>query len=403
MKISAIISEYNPFHNGHRYLIEKVRENGASHIISIMGGNFLQRGNCAIADKYERAKAAVKGGVDVVLELPAVYACSSSERFALGAVGTLEGCGCVDELAFGSECGNIKLLGNAAEIISQNNDVERLCRELKKQGLSHPRAMEQAVRKAAAAMGDDSISDVLKNPNNTLAVEYIKALHSLKSNIQPFTTTRIGAAHDSEITDNRFASASAIREMILKNDNTYSLFVPKATREILSQCIENGECPSQFKNNERGLLSILRQMTACDFARIPDVGEGLENRIVKAVHENNTVSEIITAVKCKAYTHARLSRIITCAYLGITKETASIAPEYIRVLAFNGKGTEILKTMKKTASLPIVMSPAKDISKLGEKGRKLIEADLCASDLYGLLTPDIQGCGKDYYKGAVRI
>ena len=399
MKLTAIISEYNPFHNGHKYLIQKSRENGSTHIIAIMGGNFLQRGNCAVLDKYNRAKAAVLGGVDLVIELPQIYAAASAEKFAFGAVQTLDKCGCVDELAFGAECGDISMLKRAVNIITQSGEVETLCKQYLKQGYSHPRAMQAAVEDVSQS--SDNISDILRNPNNTLAIEYIKALDNINSNINPFAVERVGAMHGSMQTDNEFASASAVREMILKGDSSYKKFIPDTTEEIISECITLGECPTEFKNNERGIMTVLRRMTAEDFANIPDVTEGLENRLVKAVRENNSVSDIIAAVKCKRYTHARLSRIIACAYLGITKDISSLEPKYIRVLAFNDRGTEILKLMKKSASLPVIMSPAKDMKKLDDMGKKIFEIDLRASDLYGLLTPNVQRCGNDFYKAMV--
>ena len=399
MKSTAIISEYNPFHNGHKYLIQKSRENGSTHIISIMGGNFLQRGNCAVLDKYNRAKAAVLGGVDLVIELPQIYAAASAEKFAFGAVQTLDKCGCVDELAFGAECGDISMLKRAVNIITQSGEVETLCKQYLKQGYSHPRAMQAAVEDVSQS--SDNISDILRNPNNTLAIEYIKALNNINSNINPFAIKRVGAMHGSMQTNNEFASASAVREMILNGDNSYKKFIPNTTAEIISDCITLGECPGEYKNNSRGIMTFLRRMTAEDFANIPDVTEGLENRLVKAVRENNSVSDIIAAVKCKRYTHARLSRIIACAYLGITKDISSLEPKYIRVLAFNDRGTEILKLMKKSASLTVIMSPAKDMKKLDDMGKKIFEIDLRASDLYGLLTPNVQRCGNDFYKAMV--
>lgn len=398
MKITAIISEYNPFHNGHKHLITQARENNSTHIAAIMGGNFLQRGNCAILDKYHRAEAAVLGGVDLVVELPQIYAVSCAESFAFGAVQTLDKCGCIDELAFGAECGDIAKLKQIADITTKSSDIEKLCKEFVKQGYSHPRAMQAAVQIITQNGG---ISDILQNPNNTLAIEYIRTLNKLESNIKPFAVKRTGAMHNSKSTFNEFASASAIRNMILNADNSYKEFIPSDTYDIINECIKIGECPADFKNNERGILAVLRSMTAEDFAKIPDVAEGLENRIVKAVRENNSISDIITSVKCKRYTHARLSRIITCAYLGITSDIASISPKYIRVLAFNERGTEILKLMKQTASLPVIMSPAKDMKKLDEDGSKILDIDLRASDLHGLLTPGILSCGKDFYKGAV--
>lgn len=401
MKITAIISEYNPFHNGHKYLIKKSRQNGSTHIIAVMGGNFLQRGNCAVLDKYYRAKAAVMGGVDLVIELPQIYAAASAEKFAFGAVQTLEKCGCTDELSFGAECGDISRLNRAANIITKNDEVQILCKQYIKQGYSHPRAMQAAVEELL--QDGDNLSEILKSPNNTLAVEYIRTLKSLNSSITPFAVKRVGAMHDSSVIENNFASASNIREMLLNSDNSYKEYVPNTTAEIIEECIKNGECPAVFGNNDRGILTVLRRMTKEDFAEIPDVTEGLENRLVKAVREQNSVSDIIKAVKCKRYTHARLSRIIACAYLGITKDISILAPKYIRVLAFNDRGTDILKLMKKSAALPVVMSLAKDIKKLDDLGRRMIEIDLRASDLYGVLMPNVQGCGKDFYKGAVKL
>ena len=239
MKSTAIISEYNPFHNGHKYLIQKSRENGSTHIISIMGGNFLQRGNCAVLDKYNRAKAAVLGGVDLVIELPQIYAAASAEKFAFGAVQTLDKCGCVDELAFGAECGDISMLKNAVSVITQSGEVETLCKQYLKQGYSHPRAMQAAVEDVS--QNGDNISDILRSPNNTLGIEYIKSLNNINSNINPFAVKRVGAMHGSLQTDNEFASASAVREMILNGDNSYKKFIPDTTAQIISECINNGE------------------------------------------------------------------------------------------------------------------------------------------------------------------
>ncbi len=405
MKITAIVSEYNPFHNGHKYLADKARENGATHVASIMGGNFLQRGNCAIADKYARARAAVLGGIDLVFELPQVYASASAERFASGAVETLDGCGCIDELCFGAECGDTETLKRTADIISGSGEVTELCREFLRQGFSHPRAMQAAVGQVLSGkrMNETDISEILGSPNNTLGIEYIRALNRIGSGIEPFAVKRVGAEHDSDITESHFASASAVRNMILRGDGSYSEFVPETTGDILEGCIKNGECPGEFENNERGVLAVLRRMTAEDLAEIPDVTEGLENRLVKAVRDNDSIADIISAVKCKRYTHARLSRIIACAYLGITKEISGLSPKYIRVLAFNGRGAEILKIMKKTAQLPVVMSPAKDRGKLDDEGKRLFEMDILSSDMYGLLTPKIQRCSKDYYRGAEKF
>lgn len=403
MKSAAIVSEYNPFHNGHKYLIEKARANGATHIIAIMGGNFLQRGECAVMDKYARAAAAVKGGADLVLELPAVYATASAEGFARGAVEILEKSGCVDELCFGSEGGDIEKLRRAVDI-TQSDTVLDVCKSFIKQGYSHPRAMQAA----AAEIGSSSdnlakAAELLSLPNNTLGVEYIRALDGMSSSITPVAFERKSVDHNSELTCGEFASASKIRDLILNNDKSFYDYIPNATGKIIDEQIQKGFCPACVKNGDRAVLSVLRRMTSEQFAQLPDVTEGLENRIFNAVKESTSVEELILKVKCKRYTYARLSRIVICAFLGITKELLKLEPQYIRPLAFNDKGAQLLKAMKKASSLPIIMSLRKDKQKLSEKGKLLLEKDILASDLYRLLTPKIYPCSDDYYTGVVRV
>lgn len=396
MKITAIVSEYNPFHNGHKYLIDKARENGSTHIIAIMGGNFLQRGECSVMDKYHRAKAAVLGGVDLVLELPVIYACASAEKFACGAVEILDKCGCIDELCFGAESADTEKLIGAAEL-TECDELLALCRKYVRKGYSHPRAMQAAAEKIEQSKGQECLSQLLSLPNNTLAIEYIRTLKRLHSRIKPFSVARRSVEHNSLLTADEYASASAIREMIARNDERYRCFIPDSTCDIIEQCIQDRECPASVQNGERAILAVLRRMKTEDLAKTSDVTEGLENRILKAVKESRSVEELIAKVKSKRYTYSRLSRVITCAYLGITKELANTKPQYIRVLLCNEKGTELLSLMKKTASLPVVISPAKDKEKLSDSGIQMLEKDILASDLYGLMLPDVFPCSKDYY------
>lgn len=395
MKITAIVSEYNPFHNGHKYLIDRARENGATHIAAIMGGNFLQRGECAVVDKFHRSKAAVLGGVDIVLELPVIYACSSAEKFAGGAVETLEKCGCIDELCFGAECDDTQKLSDAAELTC-SDELISLCRDYVKQGYSHPRAMQAAAENFEKSEKFKGAAELLTAPNNTLAIEYIRALKNFNSSIKPFAVARKSVDHNSSLTLGSFASASAVREMIISKKQEYREFVPSTTYDIINQCVKSGECPAQAGNGDRALFAVLRQMTADDLSKISDVTEGLENRIIKHLKESRSVDELISRVKSKRYTYSRLSRVITCAYLGITKELASAKPQYIRVLSCNERGTELLSLMKKSASLPLVISPAKDKEKLSPLGRQMLEKDILATDLYGLMTPEVIPCSKDY-------
>lgn len=401
MKLTAIVSEYNPFHNGHKYLIEKARENGATHIIAIMGGNFLQRGECAIMDKYARAEAAVKGGVDLVLELPSIYAVASAEIFARGAVETLDKCRCVDNLCFGSEGGGISMLMSAAEL-TESPGLLKVCKRYIKLGYSHPRAMQAAAEELGSTKASECLARLLNQPNNTLGIEYIRALRDLESSITPVAIDRIGVKHNSDFTLDEFASASKIREMILTDDKAFYNYIPSETRKIIEEQIGELLCPASFANGG-AVLSILRRMNVEELKRLPDVTEGLENRLYRAIKESTGVEEIIKRVKCKRYTYARLSRIIVCAYLGIDKEMSKLPPQYIRPLAFNDKGTEILRQMKKESDLPVIMSLRRDKEKLSGVGKAMLEKDILASDMYRLLTPKIHPCSSDYYNGAIRM
>ncbi len=387
--LTGIVAEYDPFHNGHRYLIEQARKNGASHIIAVMSGSFMQRGECAILPKHERAEAAVRAGVDLVAELPQVFACASAQRFACGAVETLKACGCVDTLCFGSECADVHSLENAAEAL-ENVEISKYTA----MGYSYPRAIRSALEES----GKNDLAEIFSSPNDTLAVEYLRAANGAFNTL----AVRRTVAHDDDAANGGFISASAIRKMLLSGSEMYNQYIPETTADIIRRCREKGLCPASIKNNERAILAILRSMSADDFARLPDVSEGLENRIVRAVRENNTIEDILSDIKCKRYTYARLSRIISCAYLGITKDDIEKKPQYIRVLAFNDKGTEILKKMKKTALLPVVMR-SKDIANLNTEARRMIDIDLRASDLFGLCTPEIRKCGIDHYVGVIRV
>lgn len=389
MKAAGIIAEFNPFHNGHEYLVRAARAGGYDAVAAVMSGNFVQRGGCAVCDKFTRAKAAVMNGVDIVFELPQAFALSGAERFARGGVTVLGSLGCIDTLVFGSECGDIGLLKSAADV-----DILNAVPVLMRQGLSYPKAVHRALSDELGGECAERIS----SPNDMLGVEYIRAIKFLQIGVRPFCIKRTGAGHDSDISSGQFASASMIRE-IIKNGGDISPYVPSSTLPLLRDAVNSGRCPADMKHNERGVLAVLRSMTAADIARLPDVSEGLEHRIYKAVRGSVTLDEVISRTVCARYTAARVRRIITCAYLGITSETAKREPSYIRVLAYNEKGIEILRTMKQTARLPVLMK-ARDIK---NNPSELLEADLRAGDLYALCLPTAARCGDDHYIGAVRV
>ncbi len=334
---TGIICEFNPFHSGHKYLIDTVKNGSDDNaVICVMSGNFVQRGEFAVYDKFKRAKTAIENGADMIIELPCVYSTLSAEGFAKYGVEILESTGIIDEIAFGAECDDIKLLYDAAKKIEQN---DRVVMEALKSGISYP-----AARKIALG------SDILDTPNNILAVEYIR-----HSTIPCRAVRRIGKGHD---TDDSLYSASAIRKELSLHD-------------ICS-----------MKNCERAVMAKLRTMCADDFLEIEDVSEGLENRIIEAVRNATSLDDIYDFIKTKRYTHARIRRIILRAYLSITKNYPKCVP-YIRILGFNEKGRSLLTEMKKKATLPVI-SRYSDIDKLKNEGKKLLDFEYRCTDLYNL-------------------
>ena len=298
-----------------------------------MSGNFVQRGEFAIYDKFKRCGKALENGADIVIELPCVYSLMSAEGFANAGVTLLEKAGIVDEIAFGTEC----------------DDINKLKAEMKK-GLSYPVARKNVI-------GDD----LLDTPNNILAIEYLR-----HTSLPAKAVRRIGKGHD---TNDELYSASAIRKKLNQD-------------EICT-----------IKNCEKAILARLRAMSSEDFAQIEDVNEGLENRIYNAVRQSTSVEDIYKLIKTKRYTLSRIRRIILKAYLGITKEYSFDVP-YIRILGFNSRGKELLPNLKKNAKLPII-SKYSDIQRLDNNGKKLFELECRCTDLYNLGYKNPLPCGTE--------
>ena len=393
MKIAATIAEYNPFHLGHEYMLKSVKSLGFDGVVAVMSGNFVQRGDCAVCDKRARAKAALQNGADLVVELPVPFATASAERFAYGAAEIIKGMGCVDAIAFGSESGDARIIEKAAKIIS--GDLSEAIKPYLSEGMTFAAARQKAVESI-----DKEAAELLQNPNDTLAVEYVS--HLLDSEIKPIAIKRIGAAHDGEV-KNGFASASEIRKMIISGHrNEIKKYMPKSAAEIINEKIEKGLAPADLKSAEGAVLSTLRQMTAKDIAKLPDISEGLENRIISAVRGNTSLDEILEEIKTKRYTLARIRRTLLCAYLGITKDYVFGKVPYIRVIGFNQKGREIMNVMKKTATLPIV-SRAKEINALDKRAQDMFILESRTTDLYWLMTPTKMPCGKEMTDSVIII
>ncbi|MBR0277765.1 MAG: nucleotidyltransferase, partial [Clostridia bacterium] len=357
IKTAGIIAEYNPFHNGHKYHIEKTREiTGADAVIAIMSGNFVQRGDIAVADKFSRAKSALLGGADLVIELPCIYACQSAEFFAKGAVEIAEILKC-NYLSFGIEDDDIDSILKIAEFLkSPNHGFKEELSKLHKSGISYPKALSSVLK-------SHGFGDSLDYPNNLLAAEYLK---NIKTAI-PVGIKREGTVHDGK------GSASDIRRMIFESDD-YRDLVPPSTFKILEN--QNISC----KTLSDIAVYKLRTMPLKEISILPDVSEGLENRIKEMAKKSLDIWELAEMIKTKRYTMARIRRIIINAVIGINKTDIGKSPEYIRILGMNKKGTEVLKNLRSKTSVPIITKTA-DAPK-----SRMLEIDTGASDIYSIIS-----------------
>ena len=398
MRIAGIVAEYNPFHNGHAFHIEKTRsKNGgdATHVVAVMSGSFVQRGEPAVMPKFERARAALAGGADLVLELPVPWCLSSAEGFAFGAISLLETLGCVDILSFGSEAGDLKALEKTVAVM-ESDRYGSLLRCFLGMGIAFPEAQQKAV----AEIGGNTLASVLSAPNNTLGIEYIKALHRLNSSILPYTVERHGSPHNSMAPLGDTASATYLRSLLYSNRliNAFP-YMPSSCAAVLSDAAQKGRLPADTALIERAVLSKLRLMTIEELSTVPGISEGLENRVYNAVRKAGSLSELENAVKTKRYPLTRVRRLIWSAYLDIPAGYAAKQPPYLRVLAANERGKEILSAAK--PAVPLLYRAAQ-VPKLSEECQALWALENRATDLYGMAFEHPLACGEDCTTGLIR-
>lgn len=373
MKIVGIVAEYNPFHNGHKFHIEESRRLIAeeSATVCVMSGDFVQRGEAAIFSKYARAEAAILGGADLILELPLPWSVSSAEKFSMGAVGLLGSLGCVDYISFGSECGDMQVLSAIATALMDPALDSAIVEELKS-GISYAAARQKAIAKDIG-----SLANYLETPNNILAIEYLKALYSLRLKMEPITVQRTGAGHDKE-----GGSASDIRKM-LGLGKPFNNYVPCEAADIFIHEMEMGRGPVTMDSLECAILSRFRTMNEDDFSSIPDDAEGLGNRICAAAHEEVTLDGVLAAAKSKRYALSRIRRMCICAALGIKEQDGDGTPPYARVLAANDKGKAVLNLISQKSSIPVITKPA-SVKELSAECKRIFELGSSAHDLYVL-------------------
>lgn len=388
MRVTGIIAEYDPFHNGHLYMAERARkETGADALVAVMSGCFTQRGMPASLGKRARTEMAL-AGVDLVIELPFLYACGSAREFAEGAVGILEGTGCVSRLAFGAESADRELLFQAAEAVNDVGDSSgcsrgaEVLRELLHEGRTYASAFSEAVRR----LYGDRTAEYLSRPNNLLGVEYTAAIRRMGSEIDPFIIKRKGAEHDQESAVLNFMSGSGIRHM-MKRGMTEEIksFVPASTYDIIIRALSGNDLVDE---DRLFIILTYRIMTASaeELSGMNMVTEGLENRIISALAGAGSLDELAEGIKSRRYTMARIRRMLMQILVNVrkTEQEQLKGTRYARVLGFNSKGREVLKEMRKTSRIPVINNIA------GSKDedfrvKKMLEFDGRAAALYELL------------------
>ena len=388
--VVGIIGEYNPFHNGHKYHLEKSKQEArADYVINVISGNFVQRGNVSLLDKWSKADMALTNGADLVIELPTIYSISSAENFAYGAVKILNSLNIVDYISFGSESCDLEILEKCADILyKQPSEFVSLLKHELSSGVSFPKARENAL---LMYLNDiRKYANVLSSPNNILAIEYMKALKKLRSKIKPISIKRINVGYNDLEIKNNFASATAIREKIISNKPAgLSKLMPPNSYRILYNSIQKGHYVKDITAFEKEIIYTLRKMSLNEIANLPDVSEGLEHNIKNAANSCNTISEFMNIIKTKRYTNTRIQRILLYALLGITKkdmQDSFKAQPYIRVLGFNDKGKALLSAISRAnPNLNIITSVKKYMDSNPNKTLlNMLNTDINATNIYTL-------------------
>ncbi|MBE6044125.1 MAG: nucleotidyltransferase [Clostridium thermopalmarium] len=386
MNLTAIIAEYNPLHMGHLYHIESAKNlTNCDGIICVMSGNFTQRGIPSIISKWDRAKTALNCGVDLVIELPLIYSLSSAEFFAFGAVSLLNNLGIVNNLCFGSESGNIKSIYKIASVLYEEPEIFKdYLKSYLNKGLSYPAARSKAL--SHIFKKDLDIIETLKHPNNILAIEYCKSLIKLDSAIVPYTIKRIGSSYNNINLEKQFSSATSIRNH-LKNKGNIELLMntlPSSSYNILYTNYNNKNLA--FEESIFNYIKYKALTSKNNLENLPDVSEGIHNKLYSALSSSSSYEELINTVKSKRYTYSRISRILCQYFIGLeeynTAELRKLPAQYARILGFNNRGREILREIKRTASIPIY-------TKLPKNLNTMLQIDVQGTKSYSIINKSI--------------
>lgn len=389
-RVIGIIAEYNPFHNGHYYHMQKAKQvAGADFCVAVISGNFTQRGDTSIVNKWAKAYMAICGGADLVLELPTIYSISSAENFASGAIKILDSLKVVDCFSFGAEANDLATLNNIANVLydEPRTYTNILNHELQK-GISYPAARENAL---LMYLNDiKRYANVINNPNNILAIEYLKALKTQKSKLEPIMIKRNKVYYNDDRIVDDFASATAIRKLLARREyEDLRKVMPRSTYQILGQEMRNGHMVLSLDKFEKEIIYTIRRMTTAEIADLPDVSEGLENAIKNAADNCNTLKELIESVKSKRYTQTRIQRILLYALLGTNKkmmENSKKVTPYARVLGFTQKGKSLISEISKAnPKINMITSVKKYMEQNNNRQlQEMLKTDIFATDIYTL-------------------
>ncbi len=391
-KVLGIVAEYNPFHNGHFYHMQESKKiTEADSCICVISGNFTQRGEPSIVNKWAKTYMALCCGADLVIELPTIYSISSAENFASGAIKIFDSLKIVTDISFGAECNDLATLNNIANVFySEPANYKTILNHELKRGLSYPMARENAV---LMYLNDiKRYANVLSNSNNILAIEYLKALKQQKSMIQPNIVPRKNVYYNDQKIVDDFASATAIRKLMLNREYAeVRRVVPRSTYQIIGEEYKKNHIILGIKKYEKEIIYALRVIPIEEIQNLPDVNEGLEFAIKKAASETNDIEELIEKVKSKRYTQTRIQRILLYVLLGITKkdmEDSKKMVPYVRVLGFNSRGKILIsEIMNQNPKLNMITSVGKYVNKKMPKNKQLtrmLDLDINATNIYTL-------------------
>ena len=389
-EFAAVICELNPPHFGHRAIFEAAKAE-CGGLVCVLSGNFVQRGETAVLDKWTRASLALELGADLVVELPLPWACAGAERFAAGGVALAAALPGVTHLFFGSEVTELPLFEKAARALLSPEFSAALA-ALPETGEPFARRREQAL---TALLGEE-VRPLLQAPNAILGVEYCKAIFAQGAHLTPRVFPRIGAGHDAPAAPGEFCSASELRERLLRGEDISGL-VPEAVARAVALATEDGLAPVKLSKLETAILCKLRTMDIEEFAALPDVSEGLEHRLYSAACKAGSLTEFYELAKSKRTSHARIRRLALSAFLGLTEDRPALPP-YLRVLGIGERGEELLSA---GAKLPILSRPAQVKGFSGE-AQRVFSLEVQADDLYALAGVTPQPCGRDFSQPVIK-